>query len=656
MIAEAQVALGVSVEWAMFYRVIRSFFFVAFACAAILSSSIFAQRPTPSPTPTSRGAGATALSGGDPAIDIDIYVRGMDGAPIDATAVVTLVARSGQVLSQGTTLAGNIKFNGVSASEYTIQVVAPGYENAVKEFDGYNAGASRVDILMRAASSGQTGAGSPRILLAPKAQKELGKALEALRANKPEAARSHLDAAYRKAPNHPAVNYLFGVYYFQMKDQEKAKSHWTKALEFDPKHLGALLSLSEALIREQKLPDAESYGKRALEADPSSWRAHAILADVFLKEHSPDSAVKEAERALELGHGQAASVQPLLARALAESGNKGGAAKVLQAYVQEHPADAAARKQLDDWRSAPAVISASAMAAAADTKPSTASESAIALPLPSNWLPPDVDEKVPPVEPGAVCALDQVLQKTGQRVEEFVKNVDRYTANELLRHESVDKWGFAGPPETRKFGYVASIEQYKPGLFNVTEYRTGVRSLSEFPDGVVTNGLPALALIFHPNNAGNFEMSCEGLSRTSGGLAWQVHFRQRTDKPNTMREYKVGEDGPSYPVALRGRAWIAADSYQIVRMETDMVATVPQIRLLTDHTVVEYGPVRFRKHNVEMWLPQSAELYCDWRGKRMHRRLSFSNYLLFSVDEKQNISPPKEQTETQPKVDSGRQN
>jgi hypothetical protein len=150
-------------------------------------------------------------------------------------------------------------------------------------------------------------------------------------------------------------------------------------------------------------------------------------------------------------------------------------------------------------------------------------------------------------------------------------------------------------------------------------------------------------------------MSCEGLSRMSGGLAWQVHFRQRPDKPNTMREYRIGEGGPSYPVALRGRAWIAADSYQIVRMETDLVATVPQIRLLTDHTIVEYGPVHFRKRNVEMWLPQSAELYCDWRGKRMHRRLSFSHYMLFSVDEKQNIAPPKEQTGNQTKVDSGPQ-
>ena len=41
---------------------------------------------------------------------------------------------------------------------------------------------------------------------------------------------------------------------------------------------------------------------------------------------------------------------------------------------------------------------------------------------------------------------------------------------------------------------------------------------------------------------------------------------------------------------------------------------------------------------LEMWLPQSAELYSDWKGRRIHRRHSFSNYILCSVDEKQSFS------------------
>jgi hypothetical protein len=72
-----------------------------------------------------------------------------------------------------------------------------------------------------------------------------------------------------------------------------------------------------------------------------------------------------------------------------------------------------------------------------------------------------------------------------------------------------------------------------------------------------------------------------------------------------------------------------------------LVAPMPEIRLAADHTAIEYGPVNFRERKVDMWLPQSAEVYYDWRGRRIHRRHSFSQYLLFSVDDQQRIFAPK---------------
>jgi hypothetical protein len=44
---------------------------------------------------------------------------------------------------------------------------------------------------------------------------------------------------------------------------------------------------------------------------------------------------------------------------------------------------------------------------------------------------------------------------------------------------------------------------------------------------------------------------------------------------------------------------------------------------------------------MEMWLPASVEVFYDWKGHRVHREHRFSNYLLFSVDDKQKISAPK---------------
>src|SRR6266850_2130168 len=85
-------------------------------------------------------------------------------------------------------------------------------------------------------------------VLAPKLQKELGKALEALRADKPAEARSHLDAVYRLAPGDADANFLFGIYSAEMNDWVHAKSYWEKVLVLAPNHLSALLSLGGALM------------------------------------------------------------------------------------------------------------------------------------------------------------------------------------------------------------------------------------------------------------------------------------------------------------------------------------------------------------------------------------------------------------------------
>jgi tetratricopeptide (TPR) repeat protein len=573
--------------------------------------------------------------------DIEVYVKGPNGAPLVETAVVTLAKQDGQVIDQKTAKNGFVRFGGVPPREYRIQVVAPKYQGIAKQLEVLERKVAQITIQMTPLTDAEDAAASVGLYaLAPKTQREVAKAVEDLRAKKPNDARKHLEAAKKAAPTSAEIEYLFGVYSFETNDQLQAKAHWMKTLELDPKHLSALLEVGQVLLQENQSAEAMPYLTRAAEAEPSSWRVHALLAEALVLQHQNDEAAKQAERAIQLDHERAATVQPLLARALAARGNRDEAIKVLQAYVQTHPGDAAASKDLETLKS-PHAGDVSGDAAAAASELAAMNKEATALPMASKWMPPDVDERVPPVEAGTSCALDDVVSKAGQQLITLISDVDRFAATESLTHESINKSGLASYPEKRKFDYVVSIQEVQHGYLNVEEYRISGRSPADFPDGVATNGLPALVLIFHPYNAINFEMTCEGLARWNGGLAWQVHFKQRADKPNTIKRYRIGADGPSYPVALKGRAWISADTYQIVRLETDLVAPVPQIRLLADHAAIEYGPVKFVKGNVNMWLPQSAEVYYDWKGRRIHRRHSFSDYLLFGIEDKQKITVPK---------------
>lgn len=566
----------------------------------------------------------------------EIHVNGPDGAPVKAPVIVTLLRVGGQTYGQNTAREGFVKFERVPYSEFTVQVVAPGYETASKVFEVNGPGGISVTLSLKPLEAEDAAASRGFYALPPKAQRDVGKALEALRANKPDNAIKHLESAQRDAPKSAEVEYLFSVYSTERKDPVRARSYWMKTLELDPRHLSTLLAVGQDDLQTSKSAEALPYLKRAIQVEPNSWRAQLLYSEALVMEKMNDEATQHALRAIDLGHDSASAAQLVLVRALVQKGQVGQAISKLGEYVKAHPADKDSASYLEKLKN-PA---ASGSVAAGEM--SVVSNAEDALPVPSNWLPADVDASVPVVEQGVSCSVDDVVHKAGAQLMELAKDVDRFTATETLVHESIDKYGLPSSPEKRIFSYVASIQDVNHHFLNVEEYRIDKDGgQAEFPGGVVTNGLPALVLIFHPYNAPDFTMSCEGLARLSTGLAWQVHFKQRPDKPNVIKRYRIGADGPSYPVALKGRAWISADTFQIVRLETDLVAPVKEIRLAADRADIEYGPVRFAKGNVTMWLPKSADVYYDWKGRRIHRRHSFSDYMLFAVDDKQKISAPK---------------
>jgi len=158
---------------------------------------------------------------------------------------------------------------------------------------------------------------------------------------------------------------------------------------------------------------------------------------------------------------------------------------------------------------------------------------------------------------------------------------------------------------------------------------------------VVNSGLPALPLIFHPYYAGDFSMECEGLTQFNGKPVWQIRFHQRGDKASRIRSYRVGLAGRTYELDLEGYALFLADNYQIVKLETDLAKAIPEIQLTLDHASAEFGPVHFQSRGVDVWLPLAAEFVSERKGKRTHERRTFSDYLLFAVDDQQQITSPK---------------
>jgi tetratricopeptide (TPR) repeat protein len=585
---------------------------------------------------------------------ISVQVHGPNGSKLPSMAIVNLSSTVGQTVLSQTTFGSETVFQ-VGAGAYVIDVEATGYEKARVQTEVSSASPHRVvTVTLKPDSSNGINFVAPASFpLSPKAQKEMGKAVENIQANRFDEAIKHLDAAHQITPKNPDVSYMLGMVYEKKNDTAQARKYWDEALQAEPKHITSLLACGDMLLHKDDVAGARIYLDKAAKIAPNSWRAQSLLANVLLRQHSYAEAVTHAERAVELGKGQASSALLILGQALGAEHQNAQAIAALKDYLATKPPEKQAQaveKLVDRLKAAPSAPDTATVGGVTTSYENVAVENYVAeVPLTAealHWLPANVDDAIPAVEPGVSCSLDDVLKNASARVAELPEHVDRYSATEVLHHEDLNKAGYADRSEDLSFNYVASIQEIKNkfGEFlDVQEYRNGSAGNDMFPDKMASIGLPSIVLIFHPWLISDFDMKCEGLSRAHGGFAWQIYFSQKKDKDSRIRQYRMG--GSVYPIALKGRAWIDADTFQVVRLETDLCDSRPDLHLAREHLVMEYGPVQFKARKEVLWLPASAEYYAILRGQRFYRRHSFTDYVLFSIDEKQRIGDaPREKT------------
>jgi tetratricopeptide (TPR) repeat protein len=587
-----------------------------------------------------------------------------NGAHLDRQALLKLVNLATQYATWQTTeessqgpydqsLALGV-FTNIPYGNYDVEASAVGYLSSHQELRvGSTLLQQNIEIVMRRdpAAVNLDISGS---MMSPKTRKDTKRAVSALKSGRLQDAQKYLDAAHQSDPSDANLNFLLGYLYFQKRDFAQASAYLDAATALNPNNAQALTLLGRTGLERRDYPQARSALEKAVLADAENWVPHNLLADTYLQEKDYPKARDEAQIAINKGKNTASSAQLVLGQALLNLGSNQEGLQALNTFLQEspqHPVAGQVRTLIAQFQE-----TSSSTSAAEDAVPAkprvTGVDPLLALPAErlsvKSWQPPGVDELKLSVAPGVSCPSNQVSEESGKRVQELVADVTRFAAVEDLFHQTLDEYGSPVRTETRKYNYVASISEPRPGFLSVDEYRADKLTLTDNPGNIASTGFAALALVFHPDMRDNFEMICEGLGDWRGQPTWLVHFRQRDDRPNRMHSYKVGNQVHS--VTLKGRAWITADKFQIVRMEADLVRAMPEIQLLSEHQVVEYGPVPFPKKNVSLWLPKSAEIYFDFRKHRYYRRHSFDHYMLYSVDAEEKRKEPVDSTPTEKKL------
>ena len=631
------------------------------ACWAVASS---AQAAGPTTDSGLRDRTLQYLSAPGTGIVVATVSSEKKGALLGRQALLELLSRSTQTKTWQTTnetVQGAFQdhvsqgvFTNVAYGEYDIEVSAVGYLSERRQLQVVNSWAPVQLKFTLKRDPEAINLDAPGIGVSAKGRKELKRGVSALKSNNLKEAEKQLGAAYQSDPSSSDVNFLLGYLYYEKGEYGRAADYLRSATAINPRNAQALTLLGRAGLQQRDYPAARSALEQAVLEDGENWQPHNLLADTYLHQGNYDRACDESRVAIEKGKAHASPAQLVLGEALVSLGKDKEGVVALNRFLEESPLHPMAGQvrgliaEVEEHAANPAA------AASSETGPSklVAVDPLQALGAPvlsvKSWQPPGIDDIKLNVAAGMACPTEKVIDESGKRVQALVEDVSRFAAVEDLFHQRLDAYGLPIRTETRKFNYVASISEEQSGYLSVDEYRADKLGLTGYPDQIASSGFAALALVFHPHMRDNFEMKCEGLGDWRGQPSWLVRFQQRDDRPSRIESYKVGTE--IHPVNLKGRAWITAGKFQIVRIEAELISPMPEIQLLSEHQVVEYGPIPFARKNTTLWLPKSAEIYFDFRRHRYYRRHSFDHYMLFAVDSDERRKEPQNKPPDQANV------
>jgi tetratricopeptide (TPR) repeat protein len=604
------------------------------------------------PNPSLAQRGSTSGSGGplgglppDMLVTVVVSVRENSGMPIPGSAFVKLSSDfSGVHLTAPTQDGAAATFPSVRAGDYVVEVSSAGYQTTTEHatimptLADYN-----VYVYITQESASVRSAPPGKTIMTPRLQSEIDKGLEKMRHQQFDAAHAHFDKAAKMAPGNPDVQYLTGMLEYTQQHYDLARAKFETAISIFPTHERALVALGELQLRAGQPDQAAQTLEKAYRVNGADWRMHYLLAYAYAGEKEYEKARPHAERAAELGKERAAPVRLLLARILVAEGKNGDAKRVFDSVIRDFPNDSAAQ----DAKAALAALERPAVVAAATPSAEPASPPPVPPAIPATppvirpWAPPDVDAKEYVVAPDVSCSEDELLQRTEARTRKQLANFEKFMATEHIEHQELDAYGNPGPVKEKDFTYLVFIKQPRKGQFFLEESRDGRENLSSFPTVLASRGLVGLGVyLFDPNYESDLVYKCEGLGEWRGQAAWQIRFEQRKEVPSRLMTWKNSRG--IFPVALKGRVWVAANTYDVLHIETDLREPLQDLELQRDHLIIDYGPVQFEHGNISLWLPWYAELYMELHGRRYHHRHTLTNYALFSVDTDHQISAPKD--------------
>jgi tetratricopeptide (TPR) repeat protein len=601
-------------------------------------------------TPNGQAFNAVQTAAGS---NVYVSVREASGLPISQTAIVKLNCPLANV-NQSRPAKDNgpeAHFFGVPFGDCHVEVSAAGYKPIKEAVEVLQSVTHRNQIVfVYLHPEGEVGSMARPAMVPEKAVKEIDKGMAAMQKKKNTEALAHLSRAAQYAPANPDVAYLMGMISLDQHDGSAAAQHFQTAVSYAPSNERALLGLGYTQVENAQWSAAVPTLERVVQLNSGSARAHLLLANAYAQLRNYPKAQEHAQRAEELAPENVAPARALTGEILAAEGNKDGAKLMFEGVLRDYPnaPSATIAKQglthLADPSSDTITATAAAPGGAPVSGPVSSNRAALLPTMEAAtvtaWAPPNVDTARPGVASDVSCSADEVIERTSASINRQLESLEKFLATEHIQHEEVDGKGAVSQLRDKNFQYMVFVDHAKDGLVFLDERRDGGANTDSFPSSLATVGLVSLGVeVFQPGFAKALNFNCEGLGQWRGKAAWVMHFEQKQGVKSFLRLWET--QTRTVEVPLKGRVWVAAGSYDVLHVESDLREPMKDLELARDHLSIDYGPVSFENGSSELWLPWYADMYLELHGRRYHHSHTLSNFSLFSVNTTNTISAPK---------------
>jgi len=401
---------------------------------------------------------------------------------------------------------------------------------------------------------------------------------------------------------------VYGALVSWQHEPLKSSVYFTEAVKYSPQDALALQELGRAQCLDLDWEDAQETLKKALAAGAGP-QARLLRAQALLWAGTADDAQAELDRYL---NGPDAKGMPAAVRTLYDS-------------IQEK------RKDAGLYAAAAAKLKARGV-------------------VPLDYLhhpPADLPDFEPAADPSQ---LGSILRAVGEKIAELYRNLPDTVSIEKLEQARVNH---AGEPDVvlrQKFHYLCLIAAQPWGPV-IDEYRGDSKGNLAVPSGLkqdlmLTSGFVAAPLLLHPAYQDGSTFRYLGRQKTKGSTTYVVAFAQN---PARARMYGSFKSSKSYKlIYLQGLAWIDDTTHQVVRLKTDLLAPLPQIKLNQETTEINFREVGFDGSAQKFWLPCDVTVSIAWAGRHLRNRHQYSDFMVFNVEQKNIIGVPTKVSQSSP--------